>query len=394
MQLRDFLGCVLVLLVVGGAPLRGDVIADSTEDWSTDGVQGENGWVYGYYNLTLDEEEGNGEYDAEDFIAFKNDGSFIVDPEDLNHWDGTQYRLYRDGEGEGAGLPNTGPWTRMGEGGNPNFGHPNGTNSGAPTEVDDPRQDEHWVIKRWVSDFSGTVNVTTSLTSQNTNCGNGTTTHLFHNGSLIDTIQSPNDPDPIEAEDTLTIAAGDFLDYALSPEGEDGGRGDSCDGSIFGFFVDSVSVAIPGDFDGDGTLGAGDIDDLTAKSAGGTNPPAYDLNKDALVNEGDVRVWVKDLFKSWIGDANLDRQFNSTDLVQVLAAGTYEVEVDSVWTTGDFNGDGRTNSSDLVAGLADGGYELGPVQAVQSVPEPSMATLLLSGLLGALAMRRRSTMSG
>jgi hypothetical protein len=144
-----------------------------------------------------------------------------------------------------------------------------------------------------------------------------------------------------------------------------------------------------GDFNASGALDGGDIDDLTTQSAGGTNPATYDLNADTLVNEGDVNVWVKDLFNSWIGDANLDGEFNSTDLVNVLASGTYEADVASVWTTGDFNGDGRTNSSDLVAALADGGYELGPRGATAAVPEPATLTLLAMGLLASFGCGRR-----
>jgi hypothetical protein len=143
-----------------------------------------------------------------------------------------------------------------------------------------------------------------------------------------------------------------------------------------------------GDFNSNGVLDAGDIDQLTTQSAGGTNPGAFDLNGDALVNQADVQVWVRDLFNSWIGDANLDGQFTSSDLVSVLASGTYEANLPSVWTTGDFTGDGRTTSSDLVAALADGGYEMGPRAAVAAVPEPSAFGLLLaSGLL--IAARAR-----
>ena len=149
-------------------------------------------------------------------------------------------------------------------------------------------------------------------------------------------------------------------------------------------------AGITGDFNQDGMLNGPDIDDLTGQSAGGTNNLTYDLNADSLVNEGDVTVWVKDLFKSWIGDANLDGEFNSGDLVVVLSSGTYEADVDSVWTTGDFNGDGRTDSGDLVSALSDGGYELGPVAAVAAVPEPHTALLLTMGL-AVLARRRRGT---
>jgi hypothetical protein len=150
---------------------------------------------------------------------------------------------------------------------------------------------------------------------------------------------------------------------------------------------------VVGDFNNNGILDSGDIDDLTQQSAGGQNPTAYDLNNDMLVNEADVTVWVKDLFKSWIGDANLDKEFNSTDLVDVLASGTYEAEVASVWTSGDFNGDGRTNSTDLVAALADGGYEQGPPPAVAAVPEPSGLGLLLIGMLLSALARRDTRLS-
>jgi hypothetical protein len=145
---------------------------------------------------------------------------------------------------------------------------------------------------------------------------------------------------------------------------------------------------VVGDFNNNGVLDSPDIDLLTRQSAGGQNPTAYDLNGDMLVNEADVNVWVKQLFKSWIGDANLNMEFNSTDLVDVLASGTYEANVASVWSSGDFNGDGRTSSTDLVAALADGGYEQGPPPAVAAVPEPGGTGLLVLGmLLSALACR-------
>jgi hypothetical protein len=144
-----------------------------------------------------------------------------------------------------------------------------------------------------------------------------------------------------------------------------------------------------GDFNGDGSLDITDLDDLTGQSASGANNLKYDLNNDQSVDAGDISVWVKDLVNSWIGDANLNGEFNSSDLVTVLASGTYETGIPSVWSSGDFNGDGRTNSSDLVSALADGGYEQGPrATGVSAVPEPGSVTLLALGLLALLARGR------
>ena len=202
---------------------------------------------------------------------------------------------------------------------------------------------------------------------------------------------------PIEY-DINQADVGTVLDFGISTRE----RGTTIDAIVFSldpFLIEDDLDAllegqapggVTGDFNNDGQLTGVDIDLLTTESAAGNNPPAYDLNSDALVDADDVGVWINDLFKSWIGDANLDGEFSSADLVTVLASGTYEAEVDSAWTTGDFNGDGRTNSGDLVAALADGGYEVGPRAAVSAVPEPVSVTLLTLGIVGLCGRRKRS----
>jgi hypothetical protein len=150
----------------------------------------------------------------------------------------------------------------------------------------------------------------------------------------------------------------------------------------------SMCDELNGDFDGNGTLDATDIDLLSTEVRSGTNDPAYDLNADQLVDDLDQTVWVETLRKTYFGDSNLDREFNTADLVQVFQAGVYEDTIDgnAGWESGDWNGDADFNSRDLVLAFQSGGYEIGPRPA--AVPEPSASLLLLIGI--AMAVRRRA----
>jgi hypothetical protein len=189
------------------------------------------------------------------------------------------------------------------------------------------------------------------------------------------------------------IFADEFVAGAEFPNGARAAFGGRTGGASSVQSIDDVMVrwtggGLTGDFNNNGVLDAADIDDLTGQSASGANNATYDLNTDAQVNLGDITVWIKDLKNSWFGDANLDGEFNSSDLVTLFVAGTYEdPNKPAVWTTGDFNGDGLFTSSDLVTALSDGGYEAGPRAAVSAVPEPSSVVLLALGSL--LVIRRR-----
>ena len=140
---------------------------------------------------------------------------------------------------------------------------------------------------------------------------------------------------------------------------------------------------ILGDFNDDQVLNADDIDLLTSAVAANDQDRRFDVNLDGAVSAADRDTWVNELKQTYFGDANLDDEFNSNDIVVVLTAGEYEDALpgNSTWATGDWNGDTEFTSSDLVTALTGGGYEMGPRQAVAAVPEPTSLVLLLIGLL-------------
>ena len=115
------------------------------------------------------------------------------------------------------------------------------------------------------------------------------------------------------------------------------------------------------------------------------------MNKDGKVNAADRENLIDVVGKTYVGDANFDKVFDSTDFVLVFQAGQYEDSKpnNSVWASGDWNGDTELDSGDFVAAFQSGGFEKGPRAAVAAVPEPSALVLFALGGLFAAARRRR-----
>ena len=153
-------------------------------------------------------------------------------------------------------------------------------------------------------------------------------------------------------------------------------------------WIPEFEVSLLGDFDSDGSLDVDDIDQLTA-TLGGNDLDTFDLDGDGVISQSDRTVWITELANSFFGDANLDGEFNSTDMITVFQAAEYEdgVAGNSLWSEGDWNGDLDFDSGDLILAFQDGGFEQGP-RVTEAVPEPT-SFLALCGWLAFLAATYR-----
>ena len=165
------------------------------------------------------------------------------------------------------------------------------------------------------------------------------------------------------------------------------------DDKTFALQVDAAGVtlsvvAAPGvplgcDINGDGVCDVTDIDTMTQQVLNGERTAEERL---ALIQDK-----MPAGFETYLGDADLDGKFDSSDLVMVFQAGHYEDGIDrnSAWAQGDWDGDLDFTTSDLVAAFEDGGYDQGRRPAVKAVPEPSGIFVMAIALVLLLLRSRR-----
>ncbi|MCA9212136.1 MAG: lamin tail domain-containing protein, partial [Planctomycetales bacterium] len=131
---------------------------------------------------------------------------------------------------------------------------------------------------------------------------------------------------------------------------------------------------VPGDLDGDRLVTAVDIDLVCGAVRQASSDLTYDLNADGTVDMEDYSYLLSDILYSMPGDANLDRLFDSSDLVLVFIAGQYNDDQvgNSTWASGDWNCDGEFNSGDIVAAFMTGAYR--PNRAIPNPQKPDVVT--------------------
>lgn len=144
-----------------------------------------------------------------------------------------------------------------------------------------------------------------------------------------------------------------------------------------------------GDLNGDGELSVADLEMLTQAISEASTESQFDLNLDGSIDSTDRDFWVTSIRQTWFGDANLDGEFNSGDLVAVFQAGKFEIDIDAGWHEGDWNGDLRFGTADLVKAFQDGGFEIGPRTEASTVPEPTAIFMLVTGSVGWGICRQR-----
>ncbi len=173
---------------------------------------------------------------------------------------------------------------------------------------------------------------------------------------------------------------GELADFAIF-------NGELTEDEIRDIISSGVAVSLPGDFNRNGEIDAGDLD-VHAQMIKDMDP-AGDVNGNGTTDAADRITWIETIQKSWAGDANFDNEFNSGDLVTTFSAGLYETGEMGTYAQGDWNGDMLFDSGDLVFAFAHGGYEFGPPAATAAVPEPAASTLIAFGFLAVVMGRRR-----
>lgn len=177
-------------------PLQPEIVANSVSGFS--GVQGANGWSYGYWNRSADPDTG---YDQQsDFRPLKHFGS---DP--INRLSGrTEFTT-----GELWNLEDGRYYTSLWATG----GHPNGT-----LKLGEYAREEHWAVRRWVSTVAGPVTIgghAGKAMPWGENWGGGVWTLILVDGKELFAAAVEDGGSEYSIDATLRV--GSLVDFLIGP---------------------------------------------------------------------------------------------------------------------------------------------------------------------------------
>lgn len=237
--------------LLAAAPAGAQVIADSQADFS--GVQGQDGWYYGYYESPLS---------PAGFQQFPLYNSFAP-----GLWSRT------------ANAPG-GYWTLVSNLG----GHPSGTRG-----ISGRQKIVNWAVRRYVFAAGGGITISGRLRKVVETCGNGVIGRIFINGTQAwSGAIAGNDTTGITYAIPAILPPGTVIDWAIDPSLGD----EECDYSVFNAVLRIGLCA--GDFNGDGLVDDTDfIQFASAYNILDCADPAMpagcpiDLNSDGFVDDSD-----------------------------------------------------------------------------------------------------------
>ena len=183
--------CLLVTGWLAAGQLSAAVVADSVTEFS--GVQGQDNWYYGYYPNF-----GGGSF--QQLPYFDSNGSV-----DLGPW----WEL----------TPSQPSWALLwADGGHPGW--------------------SQWVVRRWISEVDGTVNISGEIQDDNLNGPGYVTTRIRVDGvEYLTRTVGLSDPGPYLYSIDVPVNLGSTVDFIIDPAGDE-----SYDGTTFTARISAVPV--------------------------------------------------------------------------------------------------------------------------------------------------------
>lgn len=155
----------------------------------------------------------------------------------------------------------------------------------------------------------------------------------------------------------------------------------------------TVIEGVTGDFDRDGDYSCADVDSLVAAIVDGDT--SFDLTGDGAVDSADLDAWLAEAGAAenasgnpyLYGDANLDSVVDASDF-NIWNNNNFTAT--SSWCSGDFNADGVVDASDFNQW---NNNKFQSADSLVAVPEANASLLMLCGVVGLIASRRKSGQS-